>query len=96
VASAFYLNLGLAHYQLGQKAQAEARLPRVNRSHQRGFAPSQFVLGMILFKKQDFLQAERLIQNELAMEPGSALGKYFLGQVQFRSESPRGSRKERS
>lgn len=38
---------------------------------------------MILCEKQEFQQAERLIQNGLAMEPGSAVGKYFLSVAQF-------------
>jgi predicted Zn-dependent protease len=38
---------------------------------------------MILVEKQQFSEAETVIQRGLAMEPGSALGKYFLGLAQF-------------
>lgn len=78
-----YHNLGLAHYQLGEKERAEEEFQKSIDLTNGGYAPSQFALGMILCEKQEFQQAERLIQNGLAMEPGSALGKYFLGLVQF-------------
>jgi predicted Zn-dependent protease len=48
-----------------------------------GYAPSQFALGMILFEKQEFREAETVIQRGLDMDSGSALGKYFLGLVQL-------------
>jgi predicted Zn-dependent protease len=38
---------------------------------------------MILCEKQEFQRAEKVIENGLAMDPGSAVGKYFLGVVQF-------------
>jgi predicted Zn-dependent protease len=38
---------------------------------------------MILFEKQQFRQAEAVIQRGLDMDSGSALGKYFLGLVQL-------------
>ena len=43
---------------------------------------------MILCEKQEFREAERVIQNGLAMEPGSALGKYLLALVQFALNRP--------
>lgn len=78
-----YHNLGLAHYRLGQIAQAEEDFQKSTDLTNGGYAPSQFALGMIEFEQQEFRQAERLIQNGLAVEPGSALGKYFLGLTQF-------------
>jgi len=78
-----YHDLGLAHYQLGETALAEEDFQKSIDITNGGYAPSQFALAMILCEKQKFRQAERLIQNGLAMEPGSALGKYFLGLVQF-------------
>jgi Tfp pilus assembly protein PilF len=78
-----YHNLGLAQYRLGEIAQAEEALQRAIDLTNGGFAPSQFVLGMILVEKQQFREAETVIQRGLDMEPGSALGKYFLGLAQF-------------
>ena len=78
-----YHNLGLAQYRLGEIAQAEEALQRAIDLTNGGFAPSQFALGMILVEKQQFREAETVIQRGLAMEPGSAVGKYFLGLVQF-------------
>lgn len=78
-----YHNLGLAHYQLGETALAEEDFQKSIDLTNGGYAPSQFALAMILCEKHEFGQAERLIQNGLAMDPGSAVGKYFLGLVQF-------------
>jgi Tfp pilus assembly protein PilF len=78
-----YHNLGLAQYRLGEIAQAEEALQRAIDLTNGGFAPSEFALAMILVEKQQFREAERLIQRGLEMEPGSALGKYFLGLVQL-------------
>lgn len=78
-----YHNLGLAHYRLGEAAQAEEDFQKSIELANGGFAPSQFALAMILCEKQEFQQAEKLIENGLAMDPGSAVGKYFQGLVQF-------------
>lgn len=78
-----YHNLGLAQYRLGENAQAEMALQRAIDLTNGGFAPSEFALAMILVEKQQFREAERLIQRGLEMEPGSALGKYFLALVQL-------------
>jgi Tfp pilus assembly protein PilF len=78
-----YHNLGLAQYQLGEKERAEKAFQRSIDLTDGGFAPSQFALAMILFEKRQFRQAEALIQRGLDMDPGSALGKYLLGVVQF-------------
>ena len=78
-----YHNLGLAQYQLGEKDRAEKAFQQAIDLTNGGFAPSQFALAMILFEKRQFRQAEALIQHGLDMDPGSALGKYLLGVVQF-------------
>jgi len=78
-----YHNLGLANYQLGNTAQAEGNFQKSIELSNGGYAPSQFALAMMLCEKQDFREAERLIQNGLAMQPDSAVGKYLLGVVQF-------------
>jgi len=78
-----YHNLGLANYQLGHAEQAEGDFQKSIELTNGGYAPSQFALAMVLCENQEFREAERLIQNGLAMEPGSAIGRYFLGVVQF-------------
>jgi tetratricopeptide (TPR) repeat protein len=78
-----YHNLGLANYQLGHAEQAEGDFQKSIELSNGGYAPSQFGLAMVLCENQEFREAERLIQNGLAMEPGSAIGRYFLGVVQF-------------
>ena len=78
-----YHNLGLAHYRLGETARAEEDFQKSIELANGGFAPSQFALAMILCEKHEFQQAEKLIENGLAMDPGSAVGKYFQGLVQF-------------
>jgi len=78
-----YHNLGLANYQLGDTEQAEGNFQKSIELSNGGYAPSQFALAMMLCEKQEFREAERLIQTGLAMEPDSAIGRYFLGVVQF-------------
>src|SRR5215472_5022032 len=78
-----YHDLGLAHYQLGETLRAEEDFQKSIDLTYGGYAPSQFALAMILCEKQEFQRAEKLIQNGLAMEPSSSLGKYFSGLVQF-------------
>ena len=78
-----YHNLGLANYQLGDTEQAEGNFQKSIELSNGGYAPSQFALAMVLCEKQEFREAERLIQHGLTMEPGSAIGRYFLGVVQF-------------
>lgn len=78
-----YHDLGLAHYQLGETAQAEEDFQKSIDLTNGGYAPSLFALAMILCQRQDFQQAERLIEAGLADDPGSSMGKYFLGLVQF-------------
>jgi predicted Zn-dependent protease len=41
------------------------------------------MMGMILCQMQQFRQAETVIQRGLELDPGSALGKVFLGWTQF-------------
>jgi tetratricopeptide (TPR) repeat protein len=83
-----YHNLGLAYHQLGQLSEAEQAFQKSIDLTNGGYAPSQFALAMILCEKREFPHAERLIQNGLAMEPGSGLGKYFLALVQLALNRP--------
>jgi len=83
-----YHNLGLAYHQLGQVDDAERAFQKSIDLTNSGYAPSQFALAMMLCEKREFQQAERLIQSGLDMEPGSALGKYFLALVQLALNRP--------
>jgi len=78
-----YHDLGLAHYRLGETALAEEDFQKSIDLTKGGYAPSLFALAMILCERQDFHQAERLIENGLVDDPGSSMGEYFLGLVQF-------------
>ena len=88
-----YHNLGLANYQLGNTEQAEGNFQKSIELSNGGYAPSHFALAMILCEKQEFREAERLIQDGLAMEPDSAIGKYLLGVVQFALNRPKEAEK---
>lgn len=83
-----YHNLGLAYLQLGETTRAEEDFQKSIDLTNGGYAPSEFAMAIILCQRQQFQQAARLIQNGLAMDPGSALGKYFLGLVQFALNQP--------
>jgi len=83
-----YHNLGLANYELGHMEQAEGDFQKSIELTNGGYAPSQFGLAMMLCERQEFREAEKLIQNGLGMEPGSAIGKYLLGVVQFGLNRP--------
>src|SRR5215470_1831581 len=49
---------------------------------------SRSSLAMMRCEEQEFREAEKLIQNGLAVEPGSAIGKYLLAVVQFAMNRP--------
>lgn len=83
-----YHDLGLAYLQLGETARAAEDFQKSIDLTNGGYAPSEFAMAIILCQRQEFQQAERLIQNGLAMDPGSALGKYFLGLVQLALNQP--------
>ena len=83
-----YHNLALANYQLGNTEQAEGNFQKSIELSNGGYAPSQFGLAMMRCEKQEFREAEKLIQNGLAVEPGSAIGKYLLAVVQFAMNRP--------
>ena len=78
-----YHNLALALYRLGQLDAAAANFQKSIDLTNGGFAPSIFGLAMILYQRSDFLHAESLIRNGLLVAPGSPIGNYCLGLVQF-------------
>ena len=78
-----YYDLGLAHFRLGHMAEAEESFQRSIDFSQGTFAPPQFGMGMVLCQKQEFSQAEMVLERGLGLEPGSAPGKYFLAWAQY-------------
>jgi tetratricopeptide (TPR) repeat protein len=78
-----YYDLGVAHFRLAQQADAEQAFQKAIDLTKGKFALAQFGLGAILCQKAEFLQAETLLQRALELEPGSEVGKYYLGWAQF-------------
>jgi tetratricopeptide (TPR) repeat protein len=78
-----YYDLGVAHFRLAQQAEAEHAFQKAIDITKGNFAPPQFGLAAILCQKAEFPQAVTLLQRALDLEPGSAIGKYYLGWAQF-------------
>jgi tetratricopeptide (TPR) repeat protein len=78
-----YYDKGLAHFRLGHTAEAEQAFQKTIDLTGGGYAPADFLMGLILCQMRQFRQAEVLIQKGLELDPGSALGKVFLGWAQF-------------
>ena len=78
-----YYDLGVAHFRLAHQADAEQAFQKAIDLTSGKFALPQFGLGAILCQKAEFLQAETLLQRALDLEPGSEVGKYYLGWAQF-------------
>jgi len=78
-----YYDLGVAHFRLGHTAEALQAFQKSIDLTAGKFAPPQFGMAAILCQKQDFAQAERILERGLELEPGSAIGKYYLGWAQF-------------
>jgi tetratricopeptide (TPR) repeat protein len=78
-----YYDLGVARFRLAQQTEAEQAFQKAIDLTRGNFAPPQFGLGAILCQKAEFLQAVTLLQRALDLEPGSAVGKYYLGWAQF-------------
>src|ERR1700674_2474251 len=78
-----YYDLGVAHFRLGHLAEAEQAFQKATTLPGGGFAPPQFGLGATLCQKQEFLQAETILQRGVELESGSAIGKYYLAWAQF-------------
>jgi tetratricopeptide (TPR) repeat protein len=78
-----YHNIGLAYYRLGQFDAAEEYFQKSIDLSKGSFAPSLFGLAMILYRRADLRHAQDLVERGLLITPGSGLGKYCLGLVQF-------------
>jgi tetratricopeptide (TPR) repeat protein len=78
-----YYDLGVAHFRLAQQTEAEEAFQKAIDLTKGNFAPPQVGLGAIFCQKAEFPQALTLLQRALDLEPGSAIGKYYLGWAQF-------------
>ena len=78
-----YYDLGVAKFRLGHTDDAEQAFQKAIDLTGGRFAPPQFGMGALLCVKQQFVQAEKLLQRGLELDPGSATGKYYLGWAQF-------------
>ena len=78
-----YYDLGVAHFRLAHQTEAEQAFQKAVDLTKGTFAAPQFGLGAILCQKADFSHAEALLQRAVDLDPGSAIGKYYLGLAQF-------------
>lgn len=78
-----YYDLGVAQYRLGHIADAEQALQKSIDLTGGAYAPPEFAMGMVLCQEQQLQKAEVVIQRGLDVDPGSPIGKYFLGWAQF-------------
>jgi protein O-GlcNAc transferase len=78
-----YYDLGVAHFRLAQQTEAEQAFQKAIDLTKGNFAPPQFGLSAILCQRAEFPQAITLLQRALELEPGSAIGKYYLGWAQY-------------
>jgi tetratricopeptide (TPR) repeat protein len=74
-----YYDKGLAHFRLGHRSEAERAFQKTIDLTGGGYAPADFLMGLILCQNSQFRQGEVVIQKGLEIEPGSALGKVLLG-----------------
>jgi tetratricopeptide (TPR) repeat protein len=78
-----YHNLAIAHYNLGHLEDAADNFKKAIDLSKGSFAPSFFGLAMVSFQCAQFAEAQRLVQQGLLVEPGSAVGKLSLGLTQY-------------
>jgi tetratricopeptide (TPR) repeat protein len=83
-----YYDKGLAYFRLGNTAEAEQAFQKTIDLTGGGYAPADFLMGLILCQMRQFREAETVIQKGLEIDPGSALGKVFLGWTQFALNRP--------
>ena len=78
-----YYDLGVAHFRLGHTADAEQAFQKSIDLTRGAFAPPQFGMGALLCQKQQFVEAETILQRALDLDTDSPIGKYYLGWAQF-------------
>lgn len=78
-----YHNLGVAQYRLGQFDEAAQDFQKAIDLSNGTYAYPFFGLSLVLYRNSEYSQAESVIRRGLLIAPGSALGKYCLGIVQF-------------
>ena len=78
-----YHNLALAFSRLGQLDAAAQEFQKSIDLTNGGFAPSLFGFAMILYQRAEYREAETMIRRGLLDAPGSGIGNYCLGLVQF-------------
>lgn len=78
-----YYDLGVAHLRLSHLAEAEQAFQKAIDLTKGNFAPPQFGLAVVLCQKAEFPEAETLLQRAMDLEPGSAVGKYYLAWAQY-------------
>ena len=78
-----YYDLGVAHFRLGHATEAEQAFQKAIDITGGSFAAPQFGLGALLCQRQDFLHAANILERAVDLEPGSAVGKYYLSWAQF-------------
>lgn len=78
-----YHNLALAYYRLAQFDASAENFQKAIDISKGNFAPSMFGLAMILYRREDFQHAEAIVQRGLFLTPGSSLGKYCYGLIQY-------------
>ena len=83
-----YYDKGLAHFRLGHRDEAEQAFQKSIDLTGGGYAPADFLMGLMLCQMRQFQQAETVLQKGLEIDPGSAFGKLFLGWAQFALNRP--------
>jgi tetratricopeptide (TPR) repeat protein len=75
--------LGVAQFRLLHLAEAEQAFQKAIDLTKGNFAPPQFGLAAILCQKDEFPEAETLLQRAVELDPASAVGKYYLAWAQY-------------
>lgn len=78
-----YYDLGVAYHRLAHLSEAEQAFQKAIDITKGNFAPPQFGLAAVFCQRAEFTRAEVLLQRAMDLEPGSAVGKYYLAWAQF-------------
>jgi len=78
-----YHNLAVALFRLGRMDAAEQNYQKSIDLTKGGFAPSLFGFAMVLYTRAEYREAEAIVQRGLLVAPGSGVGEYCLGLVQY-------------